>query len=214
MQYNWSKEDIFSDIKQLQEMIKKEENLEAKIELSKAYDVINNYAYVTYLNKTMTISGKQYNISRLHNLCSNVTGYGTYYSILEKYYNSLKFMISENKRINKFALDNEIEIATGAHLTNDELMSLVEDFYMSIEDDEIRKIFYTIYNNRFKTYRFENSNNKSEDYYSGKDSGSTMEGFNIFVSKLNKNYISVLDINGGKKFINTVHETGHAIGNL
>lgn len=76
---------------------------------------------------------------------------------------------------------------------------------MNIPDDEIRRVFKDIYDKRYSSFRFDSA----KEYQNSND-----DAYNIFVAGLNKNYFSICDFHDSRKFINTLHETGHAITNL
>ena len=201
MEYHWSMEDIINDSEEIRKQINNETDFNKTLFLRKMYDTISYFIYSNYSSPEINISRKDYYQQLLHGLCADVCAYGRYYSLIERFYNSLLFLEYEKDKIKK-----NLKKCTSAHFSNEETMSLVNEFFMSIPDDEIRKVFKQIYDQRYGIYRFD-----SEEEY---ESNAYDDAYNIFVGGLNKNYINVCDVNGGSKVINTVHETGHAITNL
>lgn len=201
MKYHWSIEDIKKDAQQIKKLINNEDDFSKTLFLRKMYDVVNCFIFSNSTSPQVNMSRKDFYSSLLHSVCSDVCIYGRYYSLVEIFYNKLLFLESEKDKIKK-----NFKKCNITHLTNEETMSLVNEFFMSIPDDDIRKLFKDIYDNRYGIYRFD-----SEKEY---ENNANDDAYNIFVGGLNKNYISICDISSGTKFINTVHETGHAITNL
>lgn len=201
MEYGWSKENLIQDTEELKKMINNETDFKNTLFLRKMYDSLTYYIYSTYdSNYEVNISTKDYYRSLLCEACGNVKSLGRYYALVEKFYTSLFFLADEKNNSEK-----QLQKVDSIYLTNDETLSLVNEFFMNIPDDEIRRVFKYIYDRRYSSFRFDST----KEYQSSND-----DAYTVFVAGLNKNYFSICDFHDSRKFINTLHETGHAITNL
>ena len=200
MKYDWTKQNLLNDAKELEKLIIEESDFNKQIYLRKMYDALNYHIYTSYYSgPDINVSRKDLRNTSLFELCANVNAFARYYSLVEKFYSNL-FFLNEKK----YDPDSHLERCTSPYLPHEDVMTLVKEFYMSIPDDEIRNVFKSIYDKRYSSYKFGNI----EEYVDNDDA------YTIFVGGLNKNYMSVHNVSGARKFINTVHETGHAITNI
>lgn len=201
MEYNWTKENFIKDAEELKKLIDAESDFNKTLFLRKVYDAINYHIYNNYTsNPNISISRKDYRKSLLYEVCRNHYAFARYFTLVERFYLKLRFLNEDNYD----DVDKHLERWTSTYITHEDNMSLVSEFYMSIPDNDIRNAFKSIYDKRYETYKFVNENEWVD----------INDAYTIFISGLNKNYVSICDVNGAKKFINTVHETGHAMTNL
>lgn len=193
MRYRYTDEDIKKDIEVLEEMMDKSKN---KAYYKKIIDDITTSLNETYL---CNIIVNQPNNAAMFDLLDKYYKDKRYYDLLELFGLETR---ADTARLYKEAMFTEFQQEYYKH---EDCMTIVHDFYKNL-DSELYDAFLNIYNNRYKTIRF----NRDVDPVNGMES----DGYCMFVDKLYKNYITVRSEYGINKLISLAHECGHGIFNI
>ncbi len=202
---NWGKKEFSDSLKELQVMIDNETDIRRKLYLERVHDYsCKMYADLFCTFKKPTMSAKQ----RLNDLNDNCLMYGRYYSIVssftDAYDASLENIDAISENLEEIDSNGNFPfLSTGATLGDGEIVSLIDKFYQSF-DEELYQYF-------LKVYKDPTSLNilPDEERVNKNQSGSS-----FFIDGVLKNFLVIYKESDIGAFASLVHEYGHAIHNL
>lgn len=206
MKYGWSKEDFIVQRKKLEDMFNGETDIRRKTYLQKVMDCTDDLYNKTFNN--FPIPGMSME-QRLTDITNSTLLYSRYYSIVSTFFSECAELndkiIDISDKLDKVRKRNDFPfLYSGAKLSHTTVLSLVNDFYHSL-DDELYSYFLKAYADRFKYVKFLKKINKDE-----KD----CNGFTLFMDGVEKNFITIYETAPIETYACAIHEFGHAIHNL
>ena len=206
MECTWDRSDFSLQLKELKELIDRENDLKRKLYLEKVLDASNKLYYETFVDFPKTkITAKQ----RLASILDSSFCYGRYYSIVSNFFNNISEHIdtidSTSDKLELINPDGNFDfLNTGANISSAKIMSFVDTFYKEF-DEELYEYFLQVYRDKEKSLRFlpldESKDNKTD-------------GNTLFIDGVRKNFITVYETTPIGTYECAVHEYGHAIANL
>lgn len=206
MEYTWNRKDFSNQLKKLQELIDKETDIRRKLYLEKVLDTSNKLYYETFVDfPRPKVTAKQ----RLTSILDSSFCYGRYYSIVRCFFDRVSEHIdtvdSISDKLERIDPDGNFDfLNTGATLSSNEIMSMVDEFYKGF-DDELYKYFLEAYKDREHSLRFLSIDDSKDD---------KTDGTTLFIDGVRKNFITVYETSSVGTYECAVHEYGHAIANL
>lgn len=206
MECTWDRSDFSLQLKELKELIDRENDLKRKLYLEKVLDASNKLYYETFVDSPKTkITAKQ----RLASILDSSFCCGRYYSIVSNFFNNISEHIdtidSTSDKLELINPDGNFDfLNTGANISSAKIMSFVDSFYKEF-DEELYEYFLQVYIDKEKSLRFlpldESKDNKTD-------------GNTLFIDGVRKNFITVYETTPIGTYECAVHEYGHAIANL
>jgi hypothetical protein len=198
MTYNWTYDDINKDIENIKKIINEENDSNKK----NYYKYILNkmeeeYSCIFVSNHLPKYSSQSYMIDLNSDYLSN----RRYYEFI----NIFDEIINNNDELLNTCFDKYIGIKKidSYMIPDKKCVSMVNDVFMNL-DEKFTKIYKNFYKNIDTSIKFSKKLDTIDEDVS--------DGFNIFISILNKHYILVRDELGIRKAINLAHECGHVLG--
>lgn len=196
MKYYWDNEDLKKDLKELEQMLKKEKNEEKKAQIRYYIDELIQIINEEKVEETYA-SKKECLISDI-TFCNK---YRRYFELFEKYKEIRDKILSKYKitydQIEEYFLDID-SIYKFKKYTTDECFEIAKDFFGNL-DNIMYKNFLKLYKNKYNIIKVEEEKYDLEH-----------DGCCLFVEGLNKPYIWISDKEGIQKANNLIHELGHA----
>ena len=200
MKYNWEIKDLQKERKKIIELIRATNDMKRKIFLQNCLADLDDSIFSMTIKKNIKQSVDQ-------NMLMHISDYLSYpreYKLSTKFYSYCATKDQQMDEIDlslisKFGEDIEIAKATGAYISEDQALSIMDSFFKQL-DSELYKTFCEVFKDRFQYLRFRPS---VED-----------DGKTLFVYGTRKNYITVQNSKEGKKLFSLIHEYAHAIHNL
>lgn len=205
MKLTWGRKEFAEQLKKLSLLVEDETDLKRKLYLEKVLDATNKLYYETFVTfPRPKVTAKQ----RLTSILDSQFAYGRYYSIVRNFFSNVSEHIDTIDKISdtleEMSPDDEFDfMKTGATLSFDHILSLVDCFYKDF-DEELYQYFLQVYNDRDGTVRCMPLDKKE----------TKTDGTTLFIDGVKKNFISIYETNLVSTYACTVHEYGHAIANL
>ncbi len=202
----WNRLDFLEQLKKLEVLIEQETDIKRKLYLEKVLDTSNKLYYETFVDFPRTrVTAKQ----RLTSILDSSCCYGRYYSIVRCFLGKVSDYIDTidniSDKLDNISPDGNFDFMnTGATLSCNDVMSLVDRFYKEF-DEELYEYFLEVYRDRKHSLKFLPLD-ESKD--------SKTDGTTLFIDGVRKNFITVYETDAVGTYECAVHEYGHAIANL
>jgi hypothetical protein len=206
MLYDWTIEDFIKERKNLETLMNNENNLRKKLYLQKIMDATDKLFHNSFNTVVPSLPSIKH---CLIGVADSRLLYGRYYDLINNFMNICEKFYEEidsiEEKLRERTIDDELDfVKTSAFYTQSRTLSLVDRFYTKF-DTELYHYFSIAYADRYKYLRFVDSN----DFGTENSNGNTM-----FIGGVNKNFITISDINPCVNYNCLIHEYGHAIQNL
>ena len=195
--YYWDINNLEEDAKKLLFLAKNETNYVIKVKILKAYNELN-YMIQREKIKNKTIPNL---LSTMYEVMYDYYFYERYYVIIKKYNDIVNSLNKRKKSIEK-SIDLMDEFPCLRNYSNNECMTIMNDFFKNIDKD-LYRCFEKIYKNRYNTIYFAKQHNRLDE--------NNISGECININYLDKSYLLIDDQIGIAKIVNLVHELGHAV---
>ena len=197
MIYNWTYDDIKNDLEKIKKIIDDEKDSNKK----NYYKYILNrmeeeYSCIFVSNHLPKLSSQSYMID----LNSEYLMNNRYYEFI----NMFNDLLNKNDKLFNLCCDKYLSLKhiDSYMIPDKKCVEMVSDVFTNL-DEKFSNIYKNFYKNINTSIKFSKKlDNIDED---------VSDGFNIFISILNKNYILVRDELGISKPINLAHECGHVL---
>ena len=206
MKCTWDRKDFSHQLKVLNDLIDKETDVKRSLYLQKVLDTSNKLYYETFVDfPRPTVSAKQ----RLTSILDSSFCYGRYYSIVRCFFDKVSEHIDTidgiSDKLERIDPDGNFDfLNTGATLSSNEIMSMVDKFYREF-DEELYEYFLEAYKDREHSLMFLPIDDSKDD---------KTDGTTLFIDGVRKNFVTVYETSAVGTYECAVHEYGHAIANL
>lgn len=208
MEYSWDLHDLEECQQKLKVMIDRENDRYRKAYLMSCYDW-NQYVLA---DEAESIDGMEFRTSNsLYCLECNCKVYERFYSIINEFYNIISNTYCEASDLFSFferetSKSGNIDSLTGANVSKEHCLSLVNEFYQGLDNDLYKK-FKDVYVQRKNRLLF------TSDLIR-KSNNVVYNGYCLFLMGVNENFIKAADSHSIATYYSLVHEYGHAIQGL
>lgn len=205
MKVTWDSKDFADQISILEKMVESEKDVRRHCYLRKVLDATLKIYHETFGSSPHPkVTTRQ----RLAAILDSTLSYSRYYSVVSSFFkevaNYLPLIDEISTDLEKIDSDGNFDfLNTGATLSDNQTLSLVNKFYANF-DEELYRYFLEAFKDREHTVKFDNL----------KDNNGKTDGTTIFIDGVRKNFITICRRNDVETYQCAVHEYGHVIANL